>query len=464
MMIDVITNGIYNRTEPGNPSFKWRLRTMKKKTGLAKWEKEYSFIKGHATTNKMRNTLIALSLAVKYHKGQCRDGGEPYIIHPLMVCKSLMLLNIEKNLKEWHPEKEEKWSMHECDIVYAAAILHDVIEDCELPNKGKELVSEYHLEKEVLEVVMLLTKPPKHKKRLWSQSYDEEVYYERIALNWKATLIKISDRANNCSTMVVFDEDRLRKYIIETKNKIYPLAEKGKIKYPAISDTIIILENLIVSICETIASMLGMQKVFVDENEKYKKMVHFIEGAARNNMPNTYKALILAQKFHASHTRTSGDPFIIHPLRVCSYLMSLDAGDDYTYAASLLHEIPQKTETHESGIKLIKKYGLDQEVINVVELVSNKEQSLKDYYSKIEKNERALLEKLSNRVHTCTLLANASKTENISYIQETKKYMVPMCKNGMLYYPQYANQIEIMQSHIMAISNVVEVLTKKRNW
>ena len=207
-----------------------------------------------------------------------------------------------------------------------------------------------------------------------------------------------------------------------------------------------------------------MQKVFVDENEKYKKMVHFIEGAARNNMPNTYKALILAQKFHASHTRTSGDPFIIHPLRVCSYLMSLDAGDDYTYAASLLHEIPQKTETHESGIKLIKKYGLDQEVINVVELVSNKEQSLKDYYSKIEKNERALLEKLSNRVHTCTLLANASKIENISYIQETKKYMVPMCKNGMLYYPQYANQIEIMQSHIMAISNVVEVLTKKRNW
>ena len=85
-------------------------------------------------------------------------------------------------------------------------------------------------------------------------------------------------------------------------------------------------------------------------------------------------------------------------------------------------------------------------------------------YAEKEKNERALLEKLSNRVHTCTLLANASKFENISYIQETKKYMVPMCKNGMLYYPQYANQIEIMQSHIMAISNVVEVLTKKRNW
>ena len=44
------------------------------RNSLQRWEKEYNFIKGYATKYKMRNTLIALTLAIKYHTGQCRDG------------------------------------------------------------------------------------------------------------------------------------------------------------------------------------------------------------------------------------------------------------------------------------------------------------------------------------------------------------------------------------------------------
>ena len=88
------------------------------RNSLQRWEKEYNFIKGYATKYKMRNTLIALTLAIKYHAGQCRDGGEPYIIHPLMVCKTLILLNIEKVLHEWY-NKELYKIQHECDVMYA---------------------------------------------------------------------------------------------------------------------------------------------------------------------------------------------------------------------------------------------------------------------------------------------------------------------------------------------------------
>ena len=108
---------------------------MAEKTSLARWIKEYNFIKGYASMYKMRNTLIALTLALKYHDGQYRDGGEPYIIHPLMVCKSLILLNVEDRLKEWYPDRDIHQIRHQCDILYAAAILHDVIEDCKLPRR-----------------------------------------------------------------------------------------------------------------------------------------------------------------------------------------------------------------------------------------------------------------------------------------------------------------------------------------
>lgn len=433
---------------------------MSEKASLERWKKEYNFIKGYATKNKMRNILIALTVAVKYHNGQPRDDGEPYIIHPLMVCKALMLLNIEHVLKEWYPTKSNQRIKKECDILYASAILHDVIEDCNLPNKGKELVEQYALDEEILQVVRILSKPPKNKNLPQDKQYNSERYFEQILLNWKATLIKIADRANNCSTMQVFDEKRKRKYILETKQYIYPLCSEGKIRYPEFSNTITILKNLIVSVCESLASILKMQEVITDETEEYKKTIHFIEGFSRNDMPNTYKALFIAQKYHENQTRTSGDPFIIHPIRVCSYLMALGIKDDWTLAAALMHEIPQKCNLPEKGEEFVRNYGIDKEVIKTISIVSDKKKPLDQYYQGIQENPRALLEKLSNRVHTCTFLANASKEKLIAYTNENRNYMVSMCKYGMLHYPQYSNQIEIMQSHILSISNILEVASR----
>ena len=230
----------------------------------------------------------------------------------------------------------------------------------------KELVEQYALDEEVLQIVRILSKPPKNKKFPWDKIYQPEEYFQQILLNWKATLIKIADRANNCSTMQVFNEKRKRKYILETKEYIYPLCSKGKIRYPEFSNTITILKNLIVSVCESLASILNMQDVITDETEEYKKTIHFIEGASRNDMPNTYKALFIAQKYHEKQTRTSGDPFIIHPLRVCSYLMALGIKEElvpliqkagYNLVSDLKDANAQKIQQQLGDI--IKKYKLD---------------------------------------------------------------------------------------------------------
>ena len=435
---------------------------MKTSKKIERWQKEYQFIKGYAKMYKLRNTLIALALAVRYHDGQYRDGGEPYIIHPLMVCKSLIRLNLEKCLQDWYPEKDASEIRHECDIMYAVAILHDVIEDCKLPDRGRELVKIYNLNEEVWKIVWILTKPPKKKKWPWSPVYNPERYFGNIQKNWKAILIKLADRANNCSTMEVFDEERKKKYILETIKYYYPLCSKGKVMYPEFLDAITILENIIVSSIEAFASILGMQEVITDETEEYMKTVYYIKGACANEMPNTYKALFVALKFHQGQKRTSGDPFVIHPLRVCSYLLTLEIRDDCACAAALLHEIPQRCYLPENGEELIRDYDIDREVIDVVRLVSNKNKPLAEYYEGIEKNVSALLEKLSNRVHTCTFLASASEEDMIAYIGETKNYMEPMCRYGLMHYPEYANQIEIMQEHIQSICNIIEAVTKKK--
>lgn len=166
-----------------------------------------------------RNTLKALAIAVEKHRGQTRDSGEPYIIHPLMVTKTLILLNIGTVLREWYPQKSDQWTKLQCDILYASAMLHDVIEDCYFSKEGEELVTEYYLDWEVLEVVRLLSKPKKN--------YIAESYFANIANNWKAGLVKLADNANNCSTLKPFNEKRKIRYIKYAQTYIYSLADKN---------------------------------------------------------------------------------------------------------------------------------------------------------------------------------------------------------------------------------------------
>ena len=428
---------------------------MKEKTGfkIERWQMEYNKLMDYAIMHNMRNLIIALELAVKYHEGQDRDGGEPYIIHPLMVCKTLLLLNIEKYLKAWHPEKSNDWIRHQCDVLLAAAVLHDVVEDCHLPNKGREMVDEYHLEEEVWIVVNILSKPPK------GEPYDPKEYFKGILKNWKATLIKLSDRANNCTTMQVFKQSRRIKYIRETTEYIYPLCTEGKKIYPQFSDIIKILENLMVSICESLASLLGLQELITRQTQNYKEMMDFIEfNAKKENMLNTYLALSMAKKLYEGRLRTSGDPFVIHPLRVSSYLLNLGIMDDITNAAALLHE---KAHWMKGADTCIRNSGISPEVTRIVDIVSDKAMPLPEYYKRIQEEQKAILVKLANRAHTCTFLAKASYEEMEAYTKENQKYMVPMCEWAKIHLPQYANQIEIMQYHILSISNIVEVVTKQ---
>lgn len=111
-------------------------------TEEAYYIKSYMFIRGFAVGKNLKQTMMALSLARQLHDGQYRKDGSPYISHPLKVCTTLISYGIED------------------DVTLAASLLHDVLEDCgdKLSLCGKELVSEYDLSQEILDIIRLLTK------------------------------------------------------------------------------------------------------------------------------------------------------------------------------------------------------------------------------------------------------------------------------------------------------------------
>lgn len=209
-----------------------------------KYIKSYMFIKGFAVGKELNQTLMSLALARKLHDGQYRKDGTPYFSHPLKVCTTLISYGIDD------------------DITLAAALLHDILEDCQekLPLGGKELISEYQINPEILEIAQLLTKES------GLNDYELGVYFKKIEQNPKAALIKLSDRLHNSGTLYTFTDEKMRKYIRETKLFLIPMASYCKKYYPKYCNAFRILKSNIEVLNSSMSMMLD--KFDVSDNKE----------------------------------------------------------------------------------------------------------------------------------------------------------------------------------------------------
>lgn len=200
--------------------------------------KSMIFLKGYAQGNGMKNTLRAIRIAEKYHAGQLRKTGEPYIDHPTQVACELLALGVTD------------------DATIAAALLHDVLEDCNVT--VNQLHHDYHLDEDVLDTILRVTK---------RKEDSLNIYYSGIT-TWRSILLKLSDRCHNISTMVGgFSNKKMREYIAETNEYVLPLCKIGLECFPDydaltdFSNKVFVMKYHIQSMTKTISYLLDdMQK------------------------------------------------------------------------------------------------------------------------------------------------------------------------------------------------------------
>ena len=108
----------------------------------------------------------AINLATKKHADQVDKAGKPYIEHCLRVMAAV-----------------------ETEHQKIVAILHDIIEDCEVT--ANELRTKYLIDPFVVEDVIRLTK---------IKDEDYFVYLRRIKKSKTATVVKIADLKDNMDT------------------------------------------------------------------------------------------------------------------------------------------------------------------------------------------------------------------------------------------------------------------------
>ena len=165
-----------------------KTNVFKTKETIYNWEHMKTYVKSTAKALGLTDTLKAVDFAVAAHEGQTRKKSDvPYIYHPLNLACHALAMNITD------------------DAVISCGKTAD---DLPVNDEAKELV-------------VLLT----HQKTS-SDNRDAVMkkYYDAIASNPKAALVKCLDRCNNLTTMAWgLSRDRMIRMIKETEFYFPPL-------------------------------------------------------------------------------------------------------------------------------------------------------------------------------------------------------------------------------------------------
>lgn len=202
--------------------------------------------------------------------------------------------------------------------------------------------------------------------------------------------------------------------------------------------------------------------------------------AVEGQLLNTAIALPLSRGLHnGTHRKAylSRDnvmyryPYSIHCLNVCKMLADLHIPLphdelDILLASSLCHDMIEDVPFKDHGKELYTTFHLDKRVYDTVKLVSKRrdftEEEEIQFFHRMAENPLSLLVKLADRGNNVEDLFNMSTVSKIhEYIDETRRFFIPMADYGFDHYPRLGASIIVLIDKIKVLTNAAEVLVDR---
>jgi len=165
--------------------------------------------KEYLPPEKVALVKAAFDFALNAHKGQLRKSGDPYLDHPLQTAMMLAELQLDA-------------------ATLAAALLHDVPEDCGIPLTKIEATFGPDVSK-LVDGVTKLGKLSLHRgqsKERESQAQNLRKMLIAMAQDLRVVFIKLADRLHNMHTLAALSPERRRSIAQETLEIYAPLAHR----------------------------------------------------------------------------------------------------------------------------------------------------------------------------------------------------------------------------------------------
>jgi len=164
-----------------------------------------------------------------------------------------------------------------------------------------------------------------------------------------------------------------------------------------------------------------------------------VVAEAMRHRPTSDEALIrraheTADAAHADQLRSSGEPYITHPVAVAHYLATLQM-DAETLAAALLHDVPEDTDTPIADLE--KRFG--REVARLVDGVTKlskfgsartmeeqQAESIRKMFMAMAEDVRVVIIKLADRLHNMRTLQHLPADKQQRIARQTMEIYAPL--------------------------------------
>ena len=192
---------------------------------MSQTEYLYNTIETYAKERSLTNTLIALPLAKEWLGSILRrsftsdKNRATSLMHCLEATIQLMDLRIAISKEEY-------------DILLAAMLCHDMLENVAFEANGDELVDVHHLDPKVLHIVRLMTRP------VITNDESYQKYYDGIKKDKLAVLVALSDRGNLVEQIAGLSIAEATAFVQEMRAYFLPMCVYAKEYYRDIQMTV----------------------------------------------------------------------------------------------------------------------------------------------------------------------------------------------------------------------------------
>ncbi|MCL2108197.1 MAG: bifunctional (p)ppGpp synthetase/guanosine-3',5'-bis(diphosphate) 3'-pyrophosphohydrolase [Oscillospiraceae bacterium] len=259
--------------------------------------------------------MAAYALASEAHEGQMRRSGEPFISHPLAVACILVDLNMDTE-------------------TVVAALLHDVVEDCNVPLKNLKRQFGPTVAKLVDGVTKIGMVP------LDTSKEDEHaINIQKILLamaeDVRVMLIKIADRLHNMRTLEYSPPHKQRENALETMNFYAPLAHQLGMNTLKVEMEDLSLKYLDPYGFEEISAMITKRKEECDFSiERVKKFIYEKIKDINPIIEGRVKSVYSIYKKHYTGNKPLDAIFDFYAVRII-----VNTSTECYYTLGIIHEM-----------------------------------------------------------------------------------------------------------------------------
>ncbi len=210
-----------------------------------------------------------------------------------------------------------------------------------------------------------------------------------------------------------------------------------------------------------------------------KKLAKYLD---KTQVENIHQAFLFAAEAHKTQTRSSGEPYITHPVAVAGLLADFQL-DPETIMAALLHDVMEDTEIDKTA--LAEKFG--QSVADLVDGVSkltqiqfeSKAEAQAENFRKMllamAKDVRVILVKLGDRLHNMRTLGALRLDKRKRIAQETLDIYTPLANRlgmhslrveleDLCFEAMYPERYKVLQKSVKRLQgnrkSVIQVIEK----